>query len=317
MTGKLSIIATLLLTLAAMTAVAGDVYSWQDKDGIWHYSDKPPPDREQTFDTIETPWTPRNMVSARRAGPERVPEHWFLNQYAGPAQIELLIIDDENVRSDPPLPARFVLPPRIDTPLVSFRALDETRTFSYRLSYKLVPGPPMDELPDDLEYFPPFARGQSFAISQGLDDAATHQDEANMYAVDIAMPIGTPVLAARGGIVMDFEDDHHAEGQQDKKYLPRANHVRILHDDGTMGVYAHLQADSARVRPGMKIPAGRWIANSGNTGYSSGPHLHFVVQMNSGMTLTALPFSFRQPDGGIMDPAHRQMLSGVLPPPTP
>jgi len=51
------------------------------------------------------------------------------------------------------------------------------------------------------------------------------------------------------------------------------------------------------VRPGMRVPAGHWIANSGNSGYSSGPHLHFVVQMNIGMALASLPLRFRRPHG--------------------
>jgi murein DD-endopeptidase MepM/ murein hydrolase activator NlpD len=305
----------LVLVLATLTARA-EVYKWTDEDGKLHFSDKPPPQGEE-FDTVDTPWEPRDMVSVRRAGPERKPRHFFLNHYGGPAEIELSLAGSENVRSEPPLPARFVLPGQVDTPLVSFHAEDETLAFNYRLHYKLVPGPPLSELPPTFDYYPPFARGQKFPISQGLDDDSTHMESDNRYAIDIAMPIGTPVLAARGGVIMDFEDDHRGEGKQDKRYLSRANYVRVLHDDGSMGVYAHLQADSARVRAGMRVNEGHWLANSGNTGYSSGPHLHFVVQMNIGMALESLPFSFRVPGGGVMDPDHQQMLSGVLPAPSP
>jgi len=176
-----------------------------------------------------------------------------------------------------------------------------------------VPGAPQDELPPDPDFFPPFARGSRFPISQGLDDSHTHIDPPNRYAVDIGMPTGTPVLAARAGVVMDFEDNFHGEGKQAKQYMNRANYVRLLHDDGSMAVYAHLQADSARVRPGMRVPAGYWLANSGNSGYSSGPHLHFVVQINAGMSLESLPFRFKLPTGGSMDPDRPQMLEGVLP----
>ena len=125
------------------------------------------------------------------------------------------------------------------------------------------------------------------------------------------MPIGTPVLAARGGKVIGMQDGFHGAGQS-ARYLTRSNQIRILHDDGTMAVYAHLQPNSFRTRPGAKITTGQWIANSGNTGYSSGPHLHFVIQLNAGMSLQSLPFRFHAPSGGTMTPGQQTRISGVL-----
>jgi murein DD-endopeptidase MepM/ murein hydrolase activator NlpD len=305
--------ALLLSAVLSQNAGAGDVYKWQDKNGHWHFSDRPPADGKN-FETIQTPADQRSMVSARRGGSQHQPEHLFFNQYQGHAEIELSISDASNVKASPPLPARFVLPPGSERSLVRFSAIDPTLPFSYRLAYRLVPGAPADELPDDPVFYPPIARGSRFPISQGLDDSHTHTDPANRYAVDIGMPTGTPVLAARAGVVMDFEDDFHGEGQPTAAFMHRANFVRIQHDDGSMAIYAHLQADSARVRPGMRIPAGYWLANSGNSGYSSGPHLHFVVQLNTGMNLESLPFRFKLPGGGSMDPDRPQLLEGVLAP---
>ena len=71
--------------------------------------------------------------------------------------------------------------------------------------------------------------------------------------------------------------------------------------------------NSLRVRQGAKVARGQWIANSGNTGYSNGPHLHFVIQLNAGMSLESLPFRFVTPMGGNMTPAQRVMIDGVLP----
>ena len=85
------------------------------------------------------------------------------------------------------------------------------------------------------------------------------------------------------------------EGQE--KYGGRANFIRILHDDGTMALYAHLRSEGALVRVGQRVRAGQQIGLSGNTGFTTGPHLHFVIQVNRGMKLESLPFRMRGPNG--------------------
>ena len=82
----------------------------------------------------------------------------------------------------------------------------------------------------------------------------------------------------------------------------RANHVRILHDDGSMAVYAHLQPESVVVRAGARVRAGQQIGSSGNTGFSTGPHLHFAVQLNRGMRLESVPFRIEGPAGTLAIP---------------
>jgi murein DD-endopeptidase MepM/ murein hydrolase activator NlpD len=51
------------------------------------------------------------------------------------------------------------------------------------------------------------------------------------------------------------------------------------------------------VRVGERVGVGQQIGASGNTGYSSGPHLHFAVQVNRGMRLASIPFRMVGPDG--------------------
>ena len=290
---------------------AGDMYKWQDDDGVWHFSSTPP-ETEEAFKTVEMPADPKPMVTMRKLGLEREPEYSFINNIWGPVELELQLNDAENVTPDPPLPTRLVLAGQTEERLLKITATDPSLGFSFRLAYKQMIGPPLEQLPPEVDYYPPFPLGMQFPISQGFDEDVTHSKPPNEYAVDIVMPIGTPILAARGGIVMDMEDDFHGAAQQER-YLTRSNQIRILHGDGTMAVYAHLQANSLRVRLGTRIARGQWIANSGNTGYSSGPHLHFVVQLNAGMTLESLPFRFVTPMGGTMTPAKRTMIDGVLP----
>jgi murein DD-endopeptidase MepM/ murein hydrolase activator NlpD len=123
------------------------------------------------------------------------------------------------------------------------------------------------------------------------------------------MPEGTPVCAARAGVIMDVADDFFEGGRSADRYGTRANYVRVLHSDGTMAVYAHLQGETVRVRVGAKVAAGQVLAHSGNTGYSSGPHLHFAVERNAGMRLESVSFSFREASGRLVEPVTGMHLS--------
>ena len=97
---------------------------------------------------------------------------------------------------------------------------------------------------------------------------------------DIRTHVTTTVLAARDGVVMEIAAGDPRSGTS----------VRVLHDDGSMAVYAHLQAGSIPVSVGERVDAGQRIAHSGNTGFSTAPHLHFAVQANAGMQLRSIPF---------------------------
>jgi len=78
-----------------------------------------------------------------------------------------------------------------------------------------------------------------------------------------------------------------------------------------MALYAHLDLASVSVRAGSRIRAGQQIARSGNTGFSTGPHLHFALQANVGMKLVSLPFKFETPAGPSAAPEEAQVLHGL------
>ena len=126
-------------------------------------------------------------------------------------------------------------------------------------------------------------------MSQGANGSFSHFTPKSRYAIDVAMPVGTPIVASRAGVVVKTENRQSGRGRD-----PAGNFVRILHNDGTMGVYLHLSQGSVQVREGQRVTEGVLLGRSGNTGNSTGPHLHFVVQRNTGMGLVSIPFRFAE-----------------------
>src|SRR5260221_11483179 len=90
------------------------------------------------------------------------------------------------------------------------------------------------------------------------------------------MPEGTPVVAARDGVVAEAE--WRREGGASRGDLrDKGNFVRVRHADGSFAIYGHLQHAGVAVEAGEGVWAGRVLGYSGSTGYSSAPHLHFGV----------------------------------------
>lgn len=103
------------------------------------------------------------------------------------------------------------------------------------------------------------------------------------------------MVASREGTVIETEAAQ-TYGGQDPDLLPKANCVRILHQDGTIATYAHLAHGGVFVYPGQHVAEGTEIGLSGNTGFSSGPHLHFVVhkieRSEDDFAVVSVPFQF-------------------------
>ena len=306
-----AVLSLLAALLSALPASAKNIYKYQDENGIWHFTDRAPDDAEVEFETVYMEREREARVRMRQEGTKQNPLYYLFNDYWGPVEVELKFSDHFNVLSEPELPARFVVPGQQELLLVGIGALDPAQGFRYRLNAATVPGPPTPTPVEGLVLRLPFPPDRAYPVSQGFDGGVTHLDDESRYAIDIVMPEGSPVHAVREGVVMDIEEDFNAGGEDYEKYADKANHVRVLHDDGTMALYAHLQLASVIVRPGARVQAGQLLARSGNTGLSTGPHLHFAIQQNVGMKLISVPFEFRLADGRIVTPEEGRRVGAA------
>jgi murein DD-endopeptidase MepM/ murein hydrolase activator NlpD len=128
---------------------------------------------------------------------------------------------------------------------------------------------------DDYQYRLPYGDAVSYPVLQGYGSKFSHRGSEH-FTVDFRMDVGTPVHAAREGLVVLIEDSHEgACWSEGCGHL--ANFVVLLHGDGTTGEYFHLERGSVSVSLGQHVRRGEAIARSGNTGYTTVPHLHFGV----------------------------------------
>ncbi|MER7405568.1 M23 family metallopeptidase [Streptomyces sp. NPDC000070] len=122
----------------------------------------------------------------------------------------------------------------------------------------------------------------SFAQNGGMWQS-THSGQ------DFAVPSGTQVVAAHGGTVVKAGGNGAGDGPA------YGNAVVIKHGNGTYSQYAHLS--TVKVRIGQVVKTGQEIARSGNTGNSSGPHLHFEIRTTPNYGSAVDPVKFLRAKG--------------------
>jgi len=178
---------------------------------------------------------------------------------------------------------------------------DNYRKISYSINVEWTVGDQHANHDDDHVYALPYSHGHSYRILQGYGSRFSHRGREE-YAVDFDMRIGTPVHAARAGVVARVVESNHKGCYEDGcgKY---ANYIVILHNDGTTGEYYHLKKNGAFVEVGNSVNRGQKIGLSGNTGHTTMPHLHFAVyRATSWGNTQSIPVRFQSADGIIKRP---------------
>lgn len=152
----------------------------------------------------------------------------------------------------------------------------QATTWSHTMSrHDVLLGAVSPDHDDDYLYRLPYGDGVTYPVIQSYGAKLSHRG-SEQFTVDFGMPNGTPVHAAREGVVVLVEDTH--EGGCFRDECSRlANFVVVLHSDGTTGEYFHLARGSVEVSRGDVVRRGQRLALSGDTGYSTAPHLHFGV----------------------------------------
>jgi len=210
-----------------------------------------------------------------------------------------------NMASSKRLPITRTIPPRSKMRLVRLRVRNKRKGWKYQTLHRCALGCPTSEHEDTYLYRLPYKTGESYLVSQSFGGTISHSGQ-HQYAVDFAMPEGTPICAARGGVVIASEVCSNINGLGDS-FQDQANFLCIRHPDMTIGMYGHLKQFSIFVKPGDTVRRGDVIALSGNTGWSTGPHLHFAVhKVLGGDTGESVPFLLLCRRGVVSEPVEGQ-----------
>jgi murein DD-endopeptidase MepM/ murein hydrolase activator NlpD len=241
---------------------------------------------------------------------------WARNDGPAPVSIVLRLTAAQNVQTDVPLPIVAVVPPRNRLRLMGISPKVRTQGWRYGYSWTWRLGSYTARHDPNAAYRVPWMDGRTFRIDQAPGGRiTTHTTPSSREAIDITMPEGTPIVAARAGVVIRVSQGF-SEGGTDESMRTKANVVQVLHDDGTIADYVHFMNQGVVVRFGEAVEAGTLLGHAGSTGYSSGPHLHFaivrVAREGDALDYVSVPFSFYvgrpahvfAPISGMMVPAE-------------
>jgi len=213
------------------------------------------------------------------------------NDFRVPVGVRVRYQRLRNVTSYPPEPVAVVGPGQ-SKQIVKLTVTSPGASFEFPFEWGLTYGDPYAKHDGAARYRMPFGGKLERELTQGQNGRFSHTGTSR-YSFDFGMPVGTPILVARRGEVVEVSDGFTRSGVE-PAFLDKANAVTIIHEDGTLATYAHLDP-GAGVRQGMKVNVGDVLGFSGNTGFSTGPHLHFSVwqaTLGNDQGSTTIPIRF-------------------------
>jgi murein DD-endopeptidase MepM/ murein hydrolase activator NlpD len=233
------------------------------------------------------------------------------NRYAVEVTVHWTITALDNLEAASPLEATTVLPAAREPlgagepiAIAELVRIDPALRYRRELYFQARFGDPRVR-PRQYLYALPYRRG-TFGVLQGFHGAFSHHG-SNEFAVDFDCPVATPVVAARPGVVVAVNAGAQGAGIS-AEFLDdrRANFVLVRHGDGTLGEYMHLAPSGIEVRPGQVVRRGQELGLSGNTGFSSTPHLHFQVMTadDDGVAKHSFPFELAIAPGQASQPVQ-------------
>lgn len=178
--------------------------------------------------------------------------------------------------------------------IIKSRFADSVRV-GYNLGHKSLIKPDLDYL-----YRLPFKTHKKYEVSQSFNGNFSHNNSRSRFAIDFQLNVGESVFAAREGMVVKVIDWFSKQGG--KELLNAANKIIILHSDGTLASYVHLDYNGSFVKEGEFVKKGQKIGVSGLTGYTRGPHLHFVVRKERDISI---PIYFKGYEGKTLKKGKR------------
>ena len=282
-------------------------YKYRDANGQWVFSDQAAP-TDQPAESFSLGHNNSSLhISVDRNEDADSTQLIAINECLCVVTFQVSIVHSAFTAIPDGAEYRATLQPGNRETLVQVKRTGTEKT-DLRYAWMAALGSPQAVHDPERPYRVPFGIGSTYLISQAFPSRITHTSAESQYAVDIAMPDGTPVYSAREGTVINERHDFF-RGAAAPVMLDQANVIEILHSDGTIGVYAHLRWDSIRVRIGEHVVRGQYIADSGNTGFTSGPHLHFAVIRNSAGAEVSVPIQFAGIAGVAVAPVNQMPLT--------
>ena len=158
--------------------------------------------------------------------------------------------------------------------------------------------------PAESDYILPYPVGEGYYVTQSYCTTGVNASHGDQLAYDFYMPVGSELVAARGGWVRQMRETSPDTGRG----YAMENYIYIEHGDGSVAFYAHLMQYGVDVEVGGWVDQGEHIGYSGNSGRTGDmPHLHFGVYRAMPMyEEMGVAVSFRNADG------HLDTLGGLV-----